>query len=231
MFARLKPFNPKRGYKVRRYSVFGIRFDHDKGWYKVDPNVAEYLKTVHCDNNDPDSPLAFDVCTEVEARDLVEAERKAALKRGEIQSPIDTASDMRIDSRSEREEAATRRSKAEQVGAIDPNEPAPTPEPTGDLTTADLPQPPPVEPTPEPTTEPTTDGLPPPPEDTTIPNVEVTPDNLTEIDGIGEATEQKFYEAGMKTYASIAESDTDKLAEIVGGKAKAIKKQAKKLAG
>jgi len=212
MFARLKPFNPKRGYKVRRYSVFGIRFDHDKGWYKVDPNVAEYLKTVHCDNNDPDSPMAFDVCTEGEARELVEAERKAALKRGEIQSPIDTAADMRLDSRSDREAAATRRAKAEQVGAIDPQ--------GGDLTTADLPKP--------------------PGEDTTQPSLEPAvlaaeerkrADDLTQLDGVGDATAAKLKDAGFASFAAVAEADRDALSEIVGGKAKAIQKQARKLAG
>lgn len=203
MYVRLKPYNPKRGYKVKRYSVFGIRFDHDRGWYKVDQNVATYLKTVHVDNNDPDSPLAFDVCTEHDAREIVEKERKAALKRGEVASPIDTASDSRLDARSEREERASIRSRAEQVGIIDPQG-------GGDMTTDDLPKP--------------SDHLPEPA------SSESTQD-LTVLEGVGSSTEAKLIEAGLSTYASIAKADADLLKSILGSKAKSVQKQAKKLAG
>jgi predicted flap endonuclease-1-like 5' DNA nuclease len=64
-------------------------------------------------------------------------------------------------------------------------------------------------------------------------NKQLTPDNMTEIDGVGEALEQKLYEAGYKTYEALAEADKAGLAEISGisdDMAKEIVKQAKKLA-
>jgi len=62
---------------------------------------------------------------------------------------------------------------------------------------------------------------------------QTTPDNLTEIDGVGEALEQSLYDAGFKTYDALAEADKAALAEISGisdDMAKEIVKQAKKLA-
>ena len=91
LWVRLKPRNEKKGQLLRRYSAFGMRFDEKLGWYvvagvielsdgrKVD--VAEYLRSVRNDNDDPDSPLAFDVMSETEARALDEKERKAAEMR------------------------------------------------------------------------------------------------------------------------------------------------------
>lgn len=88
LWVRLKPRNEKKGIKLRRYMAFGMRFDEENGWYivparielsdgrKVD--VARYLRSIRNDNEDADSPLAFDVMTEQEARDLDARERKAA---------------------------------------------------------------------------------------------------------------------------------------------------------
>lgn len=62
---------------------------------------------------------------------------------------------------------------------------------------------------------------------------QTTPDNLTEIDGVGEALEQNLYEAGFKTYEALMDADKAALAEISGisdDMAKEIVKQAKKLA-
>ncbi len=88
LWVRIKPRNEKKGLKIRRYLAFGMRFDEPLGWYKVPReielsdgrkvNVAEYLSNVRNDNEDPDSPLAFDVMTEKEARSLDAKERKAA---------------------------------------------------------------------------------------------------------------------------------------------------------
>lgn len=55
-------------------------------------------------------------------------------------------------------------------------------------------------------------------------------DNLTKIKGIGEAMEQKLYNAGFMTYASIAEANLDDLTKIVGYKSQEIQDQAKELA-
>lgn len=67
--------------------------------------------------------------------------------------------------------------------------------------------------------------------ETTEETTEATPDNLTEIKGIGEATAQKLVEAGLTTFAAVAESGLDVLTEALGSKSKAkdAQKQAKKL--
>jgi len=226
--ARIKPFNPKRGYKVKRYTVFGIKFQVQNGWYRVDAAAAAYLKTVHQNNNDPDSPMVFDVCSEAEARRVVEAEKRAKLKRGIPADPLDAAADMTEDARARAAEAASMRSPAEQVGVLDPSDP-------GALTTNELPQggqgdpPPPEDPgasddlPPAPPGAPT-DDLPPPPGDSP------TPEDLQKIDGVGQATEQKLYEAGFTSYQAVAEADSAALQELVGSKVKDIQKHAKKLA-
>lgn len=127
LYARLKPYNPKRGYKLRRYTVFSIRFHVDRGWYKIAPDVAAYLKTVHQDNNNPDSPLAFDVCTAAEVEAIAKRERMEKIRRGEIPSPLETAHDTTAEAKDKRDRIAATRSKADPVG--------------NDLTTADLPSP------------------------------------------------------------------------------------------
>jgi hypothetical protein len=65
-----------------------MRFDEALGWYKVPAkielsdgrvvDVATYLGSVRNDSDDLDSPLAFDVMNEKEARKLDAQERKAA---------------------------------------------------------------------------------------------------------------------------------------------------------
>ena len=87
MLARIKPYNPKRGHVLRRYVVWGIRFEERRGWYRVKERVAKYLKEVRTKSNDPDSPLAFDVMTQAEAENLEGQEKKAAIERAEAKSP------------------------------------------------------------------------------------------------------------------------------------------------
>ena len=84
---RIKPYDPKRGHLVRRYTVFSIRFDESRGWYRVADDVADYLAKVHQRPHDEDSPLVFDVCTEDEAKALEEAERKKAEERAKAAEP------------------------------------------------------------------------------------------------------------------------------------------------
>lgn len=78
MHVRLKVHNPKKGHVLRRYTVGGIRFQAGRGWYKVDAEMAAYLEAVHQLPEDEDSPLAFDVCTEAEARAIDAQEARAA---------------------------------------------------------------------------------------------------------------------------------------------------------
>ncbi len=88
IWVRIKPYNEKKGHRIRRYSVMGVRFEEEMGWYKVPKTVAvqdgrlfnfeTYLKQVRVDPDNEDSPLAFDVMTENEARKLDASEKRAA---------------------------------------------------------------------------------------------------------------------------------------------------------
>ena len=70
VYVRLKPYDPQRGHVLQRYSFKGICFHASRGWYTPPKEVADYLKTIHQIYDDPHSPLAFDVCTEAEAREI-----------------------------------------------------------------------------------------------------------------------------------------------------------------
>lgn len=120
MLARLKPYNPKRGFKIKRFSVHGIRFDVGGKWYRVDPHVADYLKTVKNDNNDPDSPFAFDVCTEEEAKTLMQDERDAQLRAGIVEMPRPVLQDVTAAGIKAQADAASQRSTA-QLAVVDPD--------------------------------------------------------------------------------------------------------------
>jgi len=84
---RLKPFDPKKGHVIQRYTAFSIRFEERRGWYKVSDEVATYLATVRQTPGDEDSPLAFDVCTDEEAQRMEAAEKKKAEERARAAEP------------------------------------------------------------------------------------------------------------------------------------------------
>lgn len=84
---RLKPFDPKKGHVIQRYTAFSIRFEEKRGWYKVSDEVATYLASVHQRPSDDESPLAFDVCTEEEAQRVETAEKKKAEDRARAAEP------------------------------------------------------------------------------------------------------------------------------------------------
>lgn len=82
LFVRLKPFDPRRGFVLRRFSYGGIRFQGEHGWCRVERKVGEYLRAVRTVPADEYAPLAFDVCTEAEAKAIDASESDAArLKR------------------------------------------------------------------------------------------------------------------------------------------------------
>ena len=57
--------------------------------------MASYLATVHQVPNDEDTPLAFDVCTEDEAKQVEVAEKKKAEERARAAEPnVATAHDV-----------------------------------------------------------------------------------------------------------------------------------------
>jgi hypothetical protein len=74
LLVRLKPYDPRRGHVLRRYTYDGIRFQPERGWYRVEKRVGDYLRTVHQQPSDDFTPLAFDVCTDAEAKALEAAE-------------------------------------------------------------------------------------------------------------------------------------------------------------
>lgn len=84
---RLKPYDPKKGHVIRRYTAFSIRFEEARGWYRVTDEVANYLATVHQVPGDEDAPLAFDVCTEEEAKRIEAVEKKRAEERARAAEP------------------------------------------------------------------------------------------------------------------------------------------------
>lgn len=78
-YARLKPAKGGKANKLSTYVVFGIKFQEANGWYQVEDDVAEYLKTVRQVPEDSDSPKAFDVCVTLdEAQAIDEHERERA---------------------------------------------------------------------------------------------------------------------------------------------------------
>jgi hypothetical protein len=75
LYIRLKPYNPKRGHVLRRYTYRGVRF-YEGRWYNVPEALARELADVHQRHGNEDSPLAFDVATQTQAREIEDAERK-----------------------------------------------------------------------------------------------------------------------------------------------------------
>ena len=78
---RIKPYNKKIGHVLKRYTVFRIRFEERKGWYKVSDRVANYLETVEMQYGVEGSKMAFDVCTEKEAKAMESAELRRLQER------------------------------------------------------------------------------------------------------------------------------------------------------
>ena len=70
LLVRLKPHDSRRGHVLRRYTYLGIKLHQERGWYRVAKDVAEYLRGVRQVVTDEYSPLAFDVCTDEEAKAL-----------------------------------------------------------------------------------------------------------------------------------------------------------------
>jgi len=112
MLVRLKPFNRKKGHVLRCYTYRGIRFLERRGWTRVRKDIADYVQTVHQIAGDEDSPLAFDVCSETEAKAIDKREAQDA----QAKTPAEQAKDVA----EARDEAGAQSS--------------------GDLGTADLPQ-------------------------------------------------------------------------------------------
>ena len=92
MLVRLKPHDPRRGCVLRRFTYRGIKFHDERGWYRVEKEIAEYLRGVRQVPGDEHSPPAFDVCTEDEARMIDVREREGAVPRSSATDDIKLSS-------------------------------------------------------------------------------------------------------------------------------------------
>ena len=101
MLVRLKPYNKRRGHLLRRVNFRGVKFEAHKGWYKVDDNTAAQLGNVRQTAYDEDSPQAFDVLTQDEARAVEASENKAKQEKAKAADPIDAAIDRTADMKSD----------------------------------------------------------------------------------------------------------------------------------
>jgi len=81
LLVRLKPYDPRRGHRLRRFTYRGIKFQEERGWYRVDKTVADYLRQVRQVASDEHAPLAFDVCNADEAKALDAKEKDASTPR------------------------------------------------------------------------------------------------------------------------------------------------------
>ncbi len=103
---RLKPYDPKRGFVLRRLTVRGITFKHSAGWYRVRADIAGYLDGVRQRPRDEHSPTAFDVKSETEARVLEEKEEvESREKKTTVEAPT-------VEARPAGEDTKPRRSRS-----------------------------------------------------------------------------------------------------------------------
>ncbi len=74
MHVRIKPYNKRRGHRLRSYTIQGRRFTSARGWYEVPTAMSVVLADIQQVDNDEHSPMAFDVVTAAEARKIDEIE-------------------------------------------------------------------------------------------------------------------------------------------------------------
>lgn len=75
---RLKPYAPRKGYKVQRYMIRGVTFVQGKEYEIEDEAFVRKLATLRQDRYDPESPDLFDIRT----KDQVIAARRAEARAG-----------------------------------------------------------------------------------------------------------------------------------------------------
>lgn len=112
VLVRLKPYDPRRRHLLRRYTYRGLKFHEERGWYRVHCSVGDYLKTVRQVFGDVYSPLAFDVCTEDEAKALEGQEKEAVKVRKDPTEAVQLSESVKPSSKS----AVTKGSKTKKKG-------------------------------------------------------------------------------------------------------------------
>ena len=65
---RLKSYDIQRRYVLQSFAYQGLTFRQGDGWARVSDEIAAYLRTVRVECCRADSPLAFEVATDEEAR-------------------------------------------------------------------------------------------------------------------------------------------------------------------
>lgn len=81
----------RRHHKVQRMIVFGFLFVEERGWYRLslEPSQWAYLAQLRQKQEDPHTPLVFDIATEAERRGIDERERRERLAARAGVSPAD----------------------------------------------------------------------------------------------------------------------------------------------
>lgn len=78
IFARLKPYNPHRGCKLRRLTLsrHGVSFLQAGVWYKVPASIRADLDAIYQDATDVRSPKAFDIAVDDADRRRIEVQHR-----------------------------------------------------------------------------------------------------------------------------------------------------------
>lgn len=126
---RLKPYDKKRRFVMKTYThaPTGRKFEEARGWYKVDDALARKLSEVKQIDSDPESPNAFDVMTEDEAKAYEIQEKKRRDARA-----------MANDPHAEVDEVSVRSTDYTSRAAVDGDDGNHTDPGRGDMTTSDL---------------------------------------------------------------------------------------------
>ena len=90
-FVRIHPRAPKKGYRARIHSVYGIPFDEARGWYEVSfrADQLRLLKNIRNETDNPDSKPVFQVCTMEERKQIEADEKRAKEPQGEQVAAVD----------------------------------------------------------------------------------------------------------------------------------------------
>lgn len=126
-YIRLHPFNPQKGFKVKRFGYRGARFSSEKGWYKVTDEFAEEVKDFTQNLNDPDSKPLFQTASEEEARKLSMADYEEKNPEVQIEQAVAGAQVVEEDALQEPTPAA----KKKRGRALKKKESSSKPEKTG----------------------------------------------------------------------------------------------------
>jgi hypothetical protein len=114
-YARIKPYNPKKGYTTQTFTVAGNIFRVAEGWYEIGSKLAAYLKTKHVDEQNEDSVYMFDV-----AETLEDVERITGAPAASVLVPNQTAPARPIDPAADLRAESARKDAAHAVPTVDP---------------------------------------------------------------------------------------------------------------